>query len=181
MNGSIRPVPIGEGQRWRHNKRGTEYEIIGVAELQAGQPQCERAELAIYRGEDGKLWARNTGEFTDGRFTLATHPAQPSSAAGEPEGWVLVPREPTEAMTRELYRQGCTNAGWAEVLAAAPSAPPSTDAAGEVERLLLEELAAYLPSMRVFLTSGQRPHEAGVKWHDEIIAKVNAAREARHV
>lgn len=63
-------------------------------------------------------------------------------------------------------------------LAATPKAP-ATDA-GEVAALL-EELATYLPSIRVFLTSKERPHEAGVKWHDEIVAKINAAREARHV
>jgi hypothetical protein len=56
------------GETYRHKKRGTLYEMIGTAELQASHPQFEHAELAIYRGEDGKLWARNTGEFHDGRF-----------------------------------------------------------------------------------------------------------------
>ena len=72
---------VSEGQRWQHVKRGTEYEIVGIAELQAGQPQCEHAALAIYRGEDGKLWARNTGEFTDGRFVLAS--TQPAPAPND--------------------------------------------------------------------------------------------------
>lgn len=53
---------------YRHKKRGTTYEVIGEAELQASQPQAEYAALVIYRGEDGKLWARNSGEFHDGRF-----------------------------------------------------------------------------------------------------------------
>ncbi|MEG3086201.1 hypothetical protein [Sphingomonas sp. PB4P5] len=60
------------GETYRHKKRGTLYEMIGTAELQASQPRCEHAELAIYRGEDGKLWARNTGEFHDGRFERLT-------------------------------------------------------------------------------------------------------------
>ncbi|GAA3266074.1 hypothetical protein GCM10020258_46170 [Sphingomonas yabuuchiae] len=62
-------------------KRGTVYQVIGTAELQAGQPQLEHAELVIYRGEDGKLWARNSGEFHDGRFVPAT-PASHASDGG---------------------------------------------------------------------------------------------------
>ncbi|MFC6627319.1 hypothetical protein [Sphingomonas yabuuchiae] len=71
----------GEG-KWRHVKRGTVYQVIGTAELQAGQPQLEHAELVIYRGEDGKLWARNSGEFHDGRFVPAT-PASHASDGGK--------------------------------------------------------------------------------------------------
>ena len=66
---SSETVAVKQGQTWQHVKRGTTYEVIGIAELQAGQLQAEHAELVIYRGEDGKLWARNSGEFTDGRFT----------------------------------------------------------------------------------------------------------------
>lgn len=54
--------------RYRHKKRGTLYDIVGTAELQAEQPQAEHAKLVIYRGDDGKLWARNSAEFHDGRF-----------------------------------------------------------------------------------------------------------------
>lgn len=61
--------------RYRHKKRGTTYEVLGVAELQAEQPQVEKAALTIYRGDDGKLWARNTAEFHDGRFELAPTPS----------------------------------------------------------------------------------------------------------
>lgn len=71
----------GEG-KWRHLKRGTVYEVIGTAELQAGQLQLEHAELVIYRGEDGKLWARNSAEFHDGRFAPAT-PASHASDGGK--------------------------------------------------------------------------------------------------
>lgn len=64
---ALKPVS-GDVERYQHKKRGTIYEVIGAAELQAAQPQMEHAELVIYRGEDGKLWARNSGEFHDGRF-----------------------------------------------------------------------------------------------------------------
>ena len=56
-------------ERYRHKKRGTVYEVIGSAELQvAGLAPDEGDHLAVYRGEDGKLWARPYDEFHDGRF-----------------------------------------------------------------------------------------------------------------
>ena len=63
---------IQPGQHWQHVKRGTAYEVLGVAELQNGNVKGlrEGARLAVYRGDDGKLWAREEGEFTDGRFRL---------------------------------------------------------------------------------------------------------------
>ena len=63
--------------RWRHNVRGTEYDCIGTAELQdaTGGGVEEGALLAIYRGDDGKLWARRESEFGDGRFTRLASPA----------------------------------------------------------------------------------------------------------
>ena len=55
--------------RWRHKKRGTTYEEIGRAELQiAAGAVFEGDTLVVYRGEDGKLWARGEREFEDGRF-----------------------------------------------------------------------------------------------------------------
>lgn len=58
------------GERWKHVKRGTFYDVIGHAELQNGNVKGlrEGADLVVYRGEDGKLWARDAGEFADGRF-----------------------------------------------------------------------------------------------------------------
>lgn len=79
---------VTPGQRFRHFKRGTEYEVIGIAELQASQPQQEHARLAIYRGDDGKLWARNTGEFSDGRFELLAHTARPDAG----DAWAAISR-----------------------------------------------------------------------------------------
>ena len=88
---AARPAaPEAQGaERVRHVKRGTEYEVLhrGV-ELQVAltRPFClghlnlpaleEGNRLAIYRGADGKLWAREEGEFDDGRFV----PAPPASS-----------------------------------------------------------------------------------------------------
>ncbi len=68
---AIAAMPKPEASEvYRHVKRGTCYTVIGVAELQAKQLQGDHAALTIYRGEDGKLWARNSAEFHDGRFKL---------------------------------------------------------------------------------------------------------------
>ena len=62
--------------RWWHVKRGTTYEEVGRAELQksgVSYTLIEGDKLVIYRGQDGKLWARDAQEFDDGRFArLAT-------------------------------------------------------------------------------------------------------------
>jgi hypothetical protein len=56
-------------RQWRHIKRGTLYTEIGRAELQiATLDLVDGSFLVIYRGEDGKLWARQEDEFEDGRF-----------------------------------------------------------------------------------------------------------------
>lgn len=61
--------------RYRHVKRGTEYEVIGLASLQiATGDLVDGSSLVIYRGEDGQLWAREEGEFHDGRFVEVEHP-----------------------------------------------------------------------------------------------------------
>lgn len=60
-----------QGERYRHKKRGTTYEVVGVAELQVALPPdpTEGAKLVVYRCEaDGRLWARRQTEFLDGRF-----------------------------------------------------------------------------------------------------------------
>lgn len=52
----------------KHKKRGSIYSVLGYAELQSGFPIEEGQRLVVYRGEDGKLWARPEQEFHDGRF-----------------------------------------------------------------------------------------------------------------
>jgi hypothetical protein len=55
--------------KWRHVKRGTEYVEIGRAELQMNfDGLVDGSSMVVYRGDDGKLWVREEGEFEDGRF-----------------------------------------------------------------------------------------------------------------
>jgi hypothetical protein len=57
------------GEKYRHVKRGTVYEVVGTAELQTTDGALvDGSSLIVYRGDDGRLWAREEGEFHDGRF-----------------------------------------------------------------------------------------------------------------
>ena len=51
--------------RWRHRKRGSVYTQVGVASVQSTVPIGEPDDLLIYRGEDGRLWARPLREFLE--------------------------------------------------------------------------------------------------------------------
>ncbi len=71
-------------RRFRHKKRGTVYSLIGEAELQASSDLlCDGSEMVIYRGEDGKVWARQIDEFHDGRFEEIEGLSHPHEASGE--------------------------------------------------------------------------------------------------
>jgi hypothetical protein len=76
--------------RYRHKKRGTEYELIGFGKMQAenwieelwthqpesGSPpkstwsRVDMREVAIYRSaaDPSEIWVRPREEFEDGRF-----------------------------------------------------------------------------------------------------------------
>lgn len=73
----------------RHLKRGSEYRVIGEAEAQVStgdyRPDwtierriADGDRLTVYQGTDGKLWARFSDEFNDGRFE-----SLPTPQAGE--------------------------------------------------------------------------------------------------
>lgn len=71
-------LPRGSGRRWRHLKRGTVYTEVCRAQIQiATVDVVEGSDMVVYRGEDGRLWAREEGEFEDGRFEEVTAPADP--------------------------------------------------------------------------------------------------------
>lgn len=58
-----------------HKKRGSEYDVLGGAEIQASSPINEGDVVTVYRcKDDGKLWARPVAEFFDGRFEIAARP-----------------------------------------------------------------------------------------------------------
>jgi hypothetical protein len=67
---AIRALAVGgdQAKRWRHLKRGTVYEEIGRGELQMSADLVDGSAMVIYRGDDGRLWVREEGEFEDGRF-----------------------------------------------------------------------------------------------------------------
>lgn len=55
---------------YRHKKRGSVYELVGVGQLQASDISLlkDDAPMTIYEDETGKLWVRHRDEFLDGRF-----------------------------------------------------------------------------------------------------------------
>lgn len=73
------------GPRWRHVKRGTEYEVIFPdAELQIStRDLIDGDSVVVYRGNDGKVRARLEEEFHDGRFVPLPAPPQDGSADHE--------------------------------------------------------------------------------------------------
>ena len=55
--------------RWRHVARGSDYVEVGRARVQASTRRIEEDDtVVVYRGKHGKLYAREEGEFEDGRF-----------------------------------------------------------------------------------------------------------------
>jgi len=66
----------GNGNVWRHKKRGSTYDVIGEAKIQADEPLTDYEVAVVYRcRETGDLWIRRKSEFYDGRFEPAP-PAQ---------------------------------------------------------------------------------------------------------
>lgn len=102
-----------DGGRWRHVKRGTDYTVVaGEATLQTSLPMTDGADLIVYRGDDGKVWARPVTEFADGRFERLYDPPYAALLAIpaewlEPGAVVPVDAETTShliRMVRELLK-----------------------------------------------------------------------------
>ncbi|WP_063928393.1 hypothetical protein [Methylobacterium aquaticum] len=72
LPGSSEPA---KRERVRHLKTGGVYEVLarGVM-LQTSLGMTDEETVVIYRGEDGRWWAREEAEFDDGRFALVGAP-----------------------------------------------------------------------------------------------------------
>lgn len=84
-------LPVVGAPTHRHVKTGGEYTLLGIGRMQSGnwigdvmggdgeyrRQSVDMREVAIYRGADGKLWARPSEEFEDGRFVALTPSVQP--------------------------------------------------------------------------------------------------------
>jgi len=61
------PTPDNNG--WipthRHIKTGGLYQVIGAGKLRTDEPLSDNCHMILYRGEDGRLWARSNYEFED--------------------------------------------------------------------------------------------------------------------
>ncbi|PYE86890.1 DUF1653 domain-containing protein [Phyllobacterium leguminum] len=51
-----------------HRKRGSTYQVTGIALVQTDSGLRDMDAVVLYRGEDGRLWVRGVEEFIDGRF-----------------------------------------------------------------------------------------------------------------
>jgi hypothetical protein len=61
----VNPEQFQPGDRVRHVKSGSDYEVIASATMEA-----TLAEVIVYRSLDGgRVWVRPAAEFCDGRFT----------------------------------------------------------------------------------------------------------------
>lgn len=61
-------VPRYSGWLWTHVVKGGDYRMLGKANLQTDKPLSDMAEVVVYQGADGKLWARERHEF-EARFS----------------------------------------------------------------------------------------------------------------
>lgn len=57
--------------RVKHVKRGSTYEIIGMAQIQTDTPLNDYDQVFVYRDpETDEIWVRPSSEFNDGRFVV---------------------------------------------------------------------------------------------------------------
>lgn len=100
------------GSRWRHNKCGSEYVVIGTGRLQATGPlDCEP--VVIYRAHDGACWVRPVSEFLDGRFTMLDRltPSPDATARAEEIAEQIVAEHAVE-ITGHATHGGAGGTGW---------------------------------------------------------------------
>lgn len=56
----------------RHKKRGSEYSVLGQAQVQCSDCLTDYEVVTVYVGTDGQMWVRRKSEFEDGRFETLT-------------------------------------------------------------------------------------------------------------
>ena len=108
-----------------HKRTQHTYRVLGRCIIEATLADCY-----MYRGSDGRTWIRPVAEMEDGRFVLveSTAPGASESRGSVPDGFVLVPREATEAMC-EAGNEGAApymvdaKLLWSQMLAAVPTPP----------------------------------------------------------
>lgn len=84
-NDRMREAIDTSGRRVRHKKRGSTYTVIGEAEIQTSNRLFEEDRVTVYRCDtDGKIWARPTPEFEDGRFEPIEQSAEEVDRDGAP-------------------------------------------------------------------------------------------------
>jgi hypothetical protein len=131
-----RVATLTEERRVRHKKRGTTYVVVGTAELQMATDLVDGAFLIIYKGDDGKLWARQEDEFEDGRFEdvsgrlaapVPTHRTTLPDATHDPYGHVKCYAFPPGCDTIEACKAAneCAKAHPSRVVGYQPAAAPT--------------------------------------------------------
>ena len=58
-------APAYSGWVWKHIKTGGEYELLGDAKMQCAAPLKDMAEVYVYQGENGQMWATPIAEFNE--------------------------------------------------------------------------------------------------------------------
>ncbi len=96
-SGAMPLQPGQPGTRYRHVKRGGEYTLRLIGQVQTDEPLKDYDRIVVYQDDAaGMVWARPPHEFFDGRFERIAdeqHPATPTAASGqavaqEPVGYI---------------------------------------------------------------------------------------------
>ncbi len=85
FGGAAPASPAASGWLWTHTGKGGEYTHLGVAQLQTDVPLTDMAEVVVYHGSDGRLWARASVEFAARFRRVRPVPRLAAAAVAAPE------------------------------------------------------------------------------------------------